>query len=168
MLQRHTLCFINVFRIVHIIYVIKSPFYVCHVCRWTKSSSTHTSGLVRQTTPRSRSPRGKNGNMVPTVWQKTSEGLFLHHTLFSVSFFPLSCVNPAKFVCNSFFFLSHRDRQWVDDFPLHRGALEGDTELLSKLLDSGFSVKQLDNDHWAPIHYACWWVRLKSKVSFNF
>lgn len=49
-----------------------------------------------------------------------------------------------------------RDRQWVDDFPLHRSACEGDTELLSKLLDSGFSVKQLDSDHWAPIHYACW------------
>lgn len=51
-----------------------------------------------------------------------------------------------------------RDRQWVDDFPLHRSACEGDTELLSKLLDSGFSVKQLDSDHWAPIHYACWWA----------
>ncbi|XP_060713105.1 krev interaction trapped protein 1 [Tachysurus vachellii] len=49
-----------------------------------------------------------------------------------------------------------KDRQWVDDFPLHRSACEGDTELLSKLLDSGFSVKQLDSDHWAPIHYACW------------
>ncbi|XP_050991917.1 LOW QUALITY PROTEIN: krev interaction trapped protein 1 [Labeo rohita] len=49
-----------------------------------------------------------------------------------------------------------KERQWVDDFPLHRSACEGDTELLSKLLDSGFSVKQLDSDHWAPIHYACW------------
>lgn len=49
-----------------------------------------------------------------------------------------------------------KDHQWVDDFPLHRSALEGDTDLISKLLDSGFSVKQLDNDHWAPIHYACW------------
>ncbi|KAK3511648.1 hypothetical protein QTP70_014584 [Hemibagrus guttatus] len=48
-----------------------------------------------------------------------------------------------------------KDRQWVDDFPLHRSACEGDTELLSKLLDSGYSVKQLDSDHWAPIHYAC-------------
>ena len=51
-----------------------------------------------------------------------------------------------------------RERQWVDDFPLHRSACEGDTELLTKLLDSGFSVKQLDSDHWAPIHYACWSV----------
>ncbi|KAF4074107.1 hypothetical protein AMELA_G00250920 [Ameiurus melas] len=49
-----------------------------------------------------------------------------------------------------------KDRQWVDDFPLHRSACEGDTELLSKLLDSGYSVKLLDSDHWAPIHYACW------------
>ncbi|KAJ8273385.1 hypothetical protein GJAV_G00101010 [Gymnothorax javanicus] len=49
-----------------------------------------------------------------------------------------------------------KERQWVDDFPLHRSACEGDTDLLSKLLDSGFSVKQLDSDHWAPIHYACW------------
>lgn len=57
-----------------------------------------------------------------------------------------------------------RDRQWVDDFPLHRSACEGDTELLSKLLDSGYSVKQLDSDHWAPIHYACWYV-LSAPVS---
>lgn len=49
-----------------------------------------------------------------------------------------------------------KEHQWVDDFPLHRSACEGDTELLTKLLDSGFSVKQLDSDHWAPIHYACW------------
>uniref|UniRef100_A0A3B3CUM8 KRIT1 ankyrin repeat containing n=1 Tax=Oryzias melastigma TaxID=30732 RepID=A0A3B3CUM8_ORYME len=49
-----------------------------------------------------------------------------------------------------------KKHQWVDDFPLHRSACEGDTELLSKLLDGGFSVKQLDSDHWAPIHYACW------------
>ncbi|XP_061753535.1 krev interaction trapped protein 1 isoform X2 [Nerophis ophidion] len=49
-----------------------------------------------------------------------------------------------------------KERQWVEDFPLHRSACEGDTELLSKLLDSGFSVKQLDSDHWAPVHYACW------------
>uniref|UniRef100_A0AAQ5Y8Z7 FERM domain-containing protein n=1 Tax=Amphiprion ocellaris TaxID=80972 RepID=A0AAQ5Y8Z7_AMPOC len=49
-----------------------------------------------------------------------------------------------------------KEHQWVDDFPLHRSACEGDTELLSKLLDNGFSVKQLDSDHWAPIHYACW------------
>lgn len=54
--------------------------------------------------------------------------------------------------------MSCRERQWVDDFPLHRSACEGDTELLSKLLDSGFSVKQLDSDHWAPIHYACWYI----------
>lgn len=54
--------------------------------------------------------------------------------------------------------VSCRERQWVDDFPLHRSACEGDTELLSKLLDSGFSVKQLDSDHWAPIHYSCWYM----------
>ncbi|KAG9339156.1 hypothetical protein JZ751_024014 [Albula glossodonta] len=55
-----------------------------------------------------------------------------------------------------------KERQWVDDFPLHRSACEGDTELLSKLLDSGFSVKQLDSDHWAPIHYACWYGKVEA------
>ncbi|XP_051527362.1 krev interaction trapped protein 1-like isoform X2 [Myxocyprinus asiaticus] len=55
-----------------------------------------------------------------------------------------------------------KERQWVDDFPLHRSACEGNTELLSKLLDSGFSVKQLDSDHWAPIHYACWHGKVKA------
>ncbi|KAJ8333545.1 hypothetical protein SKAU_G00415530 [Synaphobranchus kaupii] len=55
-----------------------------------------------------------------------------------------------------------KERQWVDDFPLHRSACEGDTDLLSKLLDSGFSVKQLDSDHWAPIHYACWYDKVEA------
>ncbi|CAB1320856.1 unnamed protein product [Coregonus sp. 'balchen'] len=55
-----------------------------------------------------------------------------------------------------------KERQWVDDFPLHRSACEGDTELLTKLLESGFSVKQLDSDHWAPIHYACWYGKVEA------
>ncbi|XP_030644872.1 krev interaction trapped protein 1 [Chanos chanos] len=55
-----------------------------------------------------------------------------------------------------------KEHQWVDDFPLHRSACEGDTELISKLLDSGFSVKQLDSDHWAPIHYACWYGKVEA------
>lgn len=50
----------------------------------------------------------------------------------------------------------NRERPWVDDFPLHRSACEGDSELLTRLLNERFSVNQLDNDHWAPIHYACW------------
>ncbi|KAL0962243.1 hypothetical protein UPYG_G00337550 [Umbra pygmaea] len=55
-----------------------------------------------------------------------------------------------------------KEHQWVDDFPLHRSACEGDTELLTKLLESGFSVKQLDSDHWAPIHYACWYGKVEA------
>ncbi|XP_028819650.1 krev interaction trapped protein 1 [Denticeps clupeoides] len=55
-----------------------------------------------------------------------------------------------------------KERQWVDDFPLHRSACEGDTELLTKLLDLGNSVKQLDSDHWAPIHYACWYGKVEA------
>ncbi|XP_069770486.1 krev interaction trapped protein 1 isoform X1 [Narcine bancroftii] len=58
--------------------------------------------------------------------------------------------------------MEDKERQWVDDFPLHRSACEGDTELLSKLLDSGFSVNQLDSDHWAPIHYACWYGKVEA------
>ncbi|MBN3279478.1 KRIT1 protein, partial [Polyodon spathula] len=55
-----------------------------------------------------------------------------------------------------------KEHQWVDDFPLHRSACEGDTELLGKLLDSNFSVNKLDNDHWAPIHYACWYGKVEA------
>lgn len=56
----------------------------------------------------------------------------------------------------NYLFLMIRERQWVDDFPLHRSACEGDSELLNRLLNERFSVNQLDSDHWAPIHYACW------------
>ncbi|XP_028647065.1 krev interaction trapped protein 1 isoform X1 [Erpetoichthys calabaricus] len=55
-----------------------------------------------------------------------------------------------------------KERQWVDDFPLHRSACEGDVELLTKLLDSNVSVNQLDSDHWAPIHYACWYGKAEA------
>ncbi|KAM3928160.1 krev interaction trapped protein 1 isoform 1-T2 [Leptodactylus fuscus] len=58
--------------------------------------------------------------------------------------------------------MEDKERQWVDDFPLHRSACEGDTTLLSKLLDEGFSVNQLDNDQWAPIHYACWYGKVEA------
>ncbi|XP_010601794.1 krev interaction trapped protein 1 isoform X2 [Fukomys damarensis] len=55
-----------------------------------------------------------------------------------------------------------KERQWVDDFPLHRSACEGDSELLSHLLNERFSVNQLDSDHWAPIHYACWYGKVEA------
>ncbi|XP_060104483.1 krev interaction trapped protein 1 isoform X2 [Heteronotia binoei] len=58
--------------------------------------------------------------------------------------------------------MEDKERQWVDDFPLHRSACEGDTELLSQLLDENLSVNQLDNDHWAPIHYACWYGKVEA------
>ncbi|CAH2282430.1 krev interaction trapped 1 [Pelobates cultripes] len=58
--------------------------------------------------------------------------------------------------------MEDKERQWVDDFPLHRCACEGDTELLGRLLDKGFSVNQLDNDQWAPIHYACWYGKVEA------
>ncbi|KAG8508416.1 Krev interaction trapped protein 1, partial [Galemys pyrenaicus] len=35
-----------------------------------------------------------------------------------------------------------KERQWVDDFPLHRSACEGDSELLNRLLSERFSVNQ--------------------------
>ncbi|XP_051857079.1 krev interaction trapped protein 1 [Antechinus flavipes] len=55
-----------------------------------------------------------------------------------------------------------KEHQWVDDFPLHRSACEGDSELLNRLLNDSFSVNQLDNDHWAPIHYACWYGKVEA------
>ncbi|XP_053323931.1 krev interaction trapped protein 1 [Spea bombifrons] len=58
--------------------------------------------------------------------------------------------------------MEDKERQWVDDFPLHRSACEGDTELLARLLDKGCSVNQLDNDQWAPIHYACWYGKAEA------
>ncbi|KAM5157908.1 LOW QUALITY PROTEIN: krev interaction trapped protein 1 [Mantella aurantiaca] len=58
--------------------------------------------------------------------------------------------------------MEDKERQWVDDFPLHRSACEGDTALLSRLLDEGFSVNQLDNDQWAPVHYACWYGKVEA------
>lgn len=66
-----------------------------------------------------------------------------------------------------FWNFSPRERQWVDDFPLHRSACEGDSELLSQLLDENFSVNQLDSDHWAPIHYACWWAECFCKQTLG-
>lgn len=124
------------------------------VFRWTKLSLIRILVSVHLTTPRSKYQKGRSGSTVLTVWQKTSENYLSG--------------NFAIFSLWSFFLFLNiilcRERQWVEDFPLHRCACEGDTELLSKLLDSGFSVKQLDSDHWAPIHYACWWVLCSSRI----
>ncbi|XP_053570005.1 krev interaction trapped protein 1 [Bombina bombina] len=58
--------------------------------------------------------------------------------------------------------MEDKERQWVDDFPLHRSACEGDVTILNRLLDEGCSVNQLDNDQWAPIHYACWYGKVEA------
>lgn len=50
------------------------------VFRWTKLSLIHILGLERLTIPRSKYPKETSGSTVPTVWQKTSEGLFLKRT----------------------------------------------------------------------------------------
>ncbi|ELT97767.1 hypothetical protein CAPTEDRAFT_226695 [Capitella teleta] len=55
-----------------------------------------------------------------------------------------------------------RDPSHVDEFPLHKCALEGDTEGILALLKSGLSVEQRDRESWAPIHHAAWFGHLEA------
>lgn len=139
-----------------------SLFFLLLVFRWTKLSLIHILGLERQTIQRFQYSKGTSGSTIQTVSQKTSEGLSLHRTTIytRLIFLCFLTYSYATFLRHHFqdyyYFIFFRDRQWVVDFPLHRSACEGDTELLSKLLDSDRSVTQMDSDQWAPIHYACW------------
>ena len=47
---------------------------------------------------------------------------------------------------------------WVDRYPLHRAAHEGDAKAIKDLLKEGHSACEKDKNHWAPIHYAAWSV----------
>ena len=47
---------------------------------------------------------------------------------------------------------------WVDEFPLHKFACEGNVDGIRAYLSQGiqFDPNSLDDDRWAPLHYACW------------
>ena len=45
---------------------------------------------------------------------------------------------------------------WVDLFPLHKCACEGDCGGARVCLTGGMSADERDSDSWAPLHYACW------------
>ena len=63
-------------------------------------------------------------------------------------------------VCIYILYISYRssDPSWLVEFPLHRCAFEGDAEGIKALLKSGSDVAAFDKEHWAPIHYAAWYV----------
>ncbi|XP_064646385.1 krev interaction trapped protein 1-like isoform X2 [Lineus longissimus] len=45
---------------------------------------------------------------------------------------------------------------WIEEFPLHKCAYEGDCETMKELINKGHSVIQKDQVAWTPIHYAAW------------
>ncbi|XP_061411349.1 krev interaction trapped protein 1 isoform X1 [Lethenteron reissneri] len=55
-----------------------------------------------------------------------------------------------------------QEPHWMEEFPLHRSACEGDRVRLTSLLEAGQPVHQLDHDQWAPIHYACWYGQVEA------
>uniref|UniRef100_A0ABM0MPM3 Krev interaction trapped protein 1-like n=1 Tax=Saccoglossus kowalevskii TaxID=10224 RepID=A0ABM0MPM3_SACKO len=48
-------------------------------------------------------------------------------------------------------------KSWVDEFPLHSAALEGDIPRIKQLLSDGYNPHQQDKESWTPIHYSCWY-----------
>lgn len=65
-------------------------------------------------------------------------------------------LNPQNSLGNNLSSESSDSGSWVDDFPLHRYAIVGNGEQLSKLIRQGLGVNRMDADSWAPIHYAAW------------
>ncbi|XP_078493622.1 krev interaction trapped protein 1-like [Ciona intestinalis] len=54
-----------------------------------------------------------------------------------------------------------RELSWVEEFPLHRAAADGDLPTLRYLLRvEGSKVDVRDHDGWPAIHYACWYGRV--------
>ena len=42
----------------------------------------------------------------------------------------------------------------INNYKLHKAVLDGDIELVKKLIESGFDVNEKDNNLFAPLHYA--------------
>ena len=52
----------------------------------------------------------------------------------------------------------NRELSWVEKYPLHRAASDGDTAAIQDILSSDTSgIDVWDSSGWAPIHYACWY-----------
>ncbi|XP_071941502.1 krev interaction trapped protein 1-like [Antedon mediterranea] len=45
-------------------------------------------------------------------------------------------------------------RNWVDEFPLHSAAFEGNVEAIKQIISMGYYADQPNQHSWAPIHYA--------------
>ncbi|XP_030830285.1 krev interaction trapped protein 1 [Strongylocentrotus purpuratus] len=45
---------------------------------------------------------------------------------------------------------------WVDQYPLHSAAYEGNATEVAQLLHRGYPADQPDVHLWVPLHYACW------------
>ena len=55
-------------------------------------------------------------------------------------------LNTISFVCFS----------WVDQYPLHSAAYEGNADKVRHLLSMGYPADQPDMHSWVPLHYASW------------
>ena len=49
---------------------------------------------------------------------------------------------------------------WVDEYPLHKYAYEGDANKLRELIRDGHQVNLKDRDSWSCVHYAAWYGHL--------
>lgn len=60
--------------------------------------------------------------------------------------------------------ISSSGTDWVEQFPLHKFACEGDVagirHCMAECIETDPNV--LDTDGWSPLHYACWWVTTDS------
>ncbi|XP_072034841.1 krev interaction trapped protein 1-like [Amphiura filiformis] len=45
---------------------------------------------------------------------------------------------------------------WVDQYPLHSAAYEGNADKVRQLLSMGYPADQPDMHSWVPLHYASW------------
>ncbi|CAI8012074.1 Krev interaction trapped protein 1 [Geodia barretti] len=46
---------------------------------------------------------------------------------------------------------------WLDLFPMHKHACEGDVEGVRRCVKIGVPTNEKDTDSWTPLHYACWY-----------
>ena len=49
---------------------------------------------------------------------------------------------------------------WVDQYPLHSAAYEGNADKVRHLLSMGYPADQPDMHSWVPLHYASWLVQM--------
>lgn len=91
----------------------------------------------------------------PFMWRVMGESHILNLNLHVYQTLSLTSEYETA-VWNLFSYWMYRMPDWIDQFPMHKCACEGDEEGVRRCVKIGVSPDERDTDSWTALHYACW------------